>query len=158
VGPCGAEGGAGGGNWTIISKAADTVRTNNTLSADPELAVTLLANTQYRIRFKVFLSAGNATGDVRMQLTFAGTTTRVRRRPIRTATGADVPVAAVIGTAFDAAAVNLSTTGTNAYYEDDIILQVGASGGILAFQWAQVTTNATGATCHEGSYMEYQTT
>jgi hypothetical protein len=146
----------GGGTWTTIIKPADTGRTNNTVSADPDLVVTLTANTNYVLRFKVFMLT-NATADSRYQLTFGGTTTRVRRQILRTATG-DVPALITIGTAFDAAPVVLSTTGLNPYVEENVILQVGASGGTFAFQWAQVTTNGSPCTVLEGSYLEYATT
>jgi hypothetical protein len=64
-----------------------------------------------------------------------------------------------IGAAFDSAAspIVLSTTGTNPYVEEYIVLQVGASGGTLAFEWAQVTTNGAAYTVLEGSHIEYAT-
>lgn len=147
-----------GGAWTTIIKPSDTPRTNNTVSADPDLQVTLSANTNYLIRLKVSMTT-NATADSRYALTFAGTTTRVRRNIVRTATS-DVPAFITAGTAFDVAGspIVLSTTGTNPYVDEDILLQVGASGGLLAFQWAQVTTNGSPCTVLEGSTLEYAVT
>ena len=148
----------GSGTWTTIIKPADTARTNNTMSADPDLQVALSANTNYVLKIRVWLTT-NATPDSRYALTFSGTTTRVRRRIIRTATS-DTPAIVATATAFDSAAspIVLSTTGTNPYVEEYIVLQVGASGGTLAFEWAQVTTNAAACTVLEGSHIEYATT
>lgn len=146
----------GGAAWTLIVKPADTGRTNNTVSADPDLVVTLLANTNYVLYLQVFMLT-NATADARYQLTFSGTTTRVRRQILRTATG-DVAAHITVGTAFDGAPVVLSTTGLNPFVQERIILQVGASGGSFAFQWAQVTTNPGACTVLEGSYLEYAVT
>lgn len=145
--------GGGAGAWTTVIKTSDTDRVNNTLADDPNLIVTLNANTQYVIKIRVWMTT-NATADAKCRLVFTGTTTRVRRRVIRTSTG-DAATIQAIATAFDAADVILSTTGLNPYYEDYLVLQVGASGGQLKFQWAQVTTNASPCTVLEGSHIEY---
>lgn len=142
--------------WTTLIKLAD--QTNNTavLVDDDTLQFATVANTNYTIRYRAFLIT-NATADSKYRLTHSGTTTRVKRQIARTST-ADVALEITAGTAFDAADVVLSTTGINPYVEENIILQVGASGGIVKFTWAQVTLNAGPTSCLEGSYMEYATT
>ena len=120
---------------------------------DATLKFTTLANTQYTVRLRgQFIT--NATADLKYRLVHTGTTTRVRRRVRRTAT-TDIAQTVELKTAFDAADVILSTTGLNPWLEEDVILQVGASGGVFKLQWAQVTSNAGPTTCLEGSYLEY---
>lgn len=150
--------GGGAGTWTTIIKPADTARTNNTVSADPDMVVNLTALTNYVIKIRAWFIA-NATPDIRYALTFSGTATRVRRRIIRTAT-ADVPAMITAGTSFNLAAspIVISTTGVSPYIEEYIVVQVGAVGGQLALQWAQVTTSALACTLLEGSHIEYAVT
>ena len=145
----------GAGTWTTVIKTADESRTNNTLLDDATLVFTTVANTQYIIRLVVHMLT-NATADSKYRMAHAGTTTRVRRRIVRTATN-DTPAEVASLAAFDAADVVLSTTGTLPFVEEHIVLQVGASGGVLSFQWAQNTTNAGAMTVLEGSYLEYAT-
>lgn len=148
---------AGGGSspWTLLMATADQSNNTAVLADDAALQVTLLANTQYHIRLRVFYLT-NATADLAYRLVFAGTTTRVRRKIVQTTTG-DIPAGIAIKTAFDAADVVLSTTGLNPYFEEMIVLQVGATGGILKVQFKQVTANAGPTTRLEGSYLEYAT-
>jgi hypothetical protein len=108
------------------------------------------------------LNSSNSTADIKYRLTHAGTTTRVRR--VRTysvpnGTSATYPTVAP-STAFDSSDQTLlaTATGDSIVYED-IYLQVGASGGLLVFTFAQNTqTSGQSVTVYEGSYLEYMTT
>ena len=144
----------GSGTWTAVVKTADENHNSSAVVADDAtLKFTTLANTQYTVRLRgQFIT--NATADLKYRLVHTGTTTRVRRRVRRTAT-TDIAQTVELKTAFDAADVILSTTGLNPWLEEDVILQVGASGGVFKLQWAQVTSNAGPTTCLEGSYLEY---
>lgn len=147
----------GGGAWTTVIKTADESKNNLAVVADDALLkFTTLPNTNYVIRLSAFFLT-NATADLKYRLVHGGTTTRVRRLVRRTAT-TDIAQTIVLATAFDAADVILSTTGLNPWLEEDVILQVGASGGLFRLQWAQVTSNAGPTTCLEGSYLEYAIT
>lgn len=144
----------GGGAWTTVKKTADESHNSSAVVADDNtLIVPLLANTQYAIRLMAFFLT-NATADLKYRLVFTGATTRVRRRVRRTAT-TDIAQTIALLTAFDAADVILSTTGLNPWLQEDIILQVGASGGNLVLRWGQVVSNAGPTTCLEGSYLEH---
>lgn len=147
----------GGGVWTTVIKTADESHNTSTVVADDAmLKFTTLPLTNYVIRLHAdFLT--NATADLKYQLVHDGTTTRVRRLVRRTAT-TDIAQTVTRPVAFDAAAVVLSTTGLNPWVEENIVLQVGASGGLLVLRWAQVTSNAGPTTCLEGSYLEYAIT
>ena len=162
TGPEGASGvegatgpaGSGGGTWTTVMKVADESHNSSAVVADDAvLNVTLLANTQYCLRLRArFIT--NATADLKYRVVFSGTTTRVRRLVRRTAT-TDIAQTIALLSAFDSADIVLSTTGLNPWLEEDIILQVGASGGILKLQWGQGTSNAGPTTCLEGSVLEH---
>jgi hypothetical protein len=141
--------------WTTIIKMTDEARTSSTLLDDATLKFTTVANTKYTIRIRVFMLT-NTTADSKYRMAHTGTTTRVQRAIYRTATS-DTPAAQAALAAFDAADVQLTTTGTMPYVEEDIVLSVGASGGVFSFQWAQNTTNAGACTVFEGSYLEYAT-
>lgn len=147
---------AGGGAWTTIVKTADEVVVNNTLQDDDTLQFATVANTQYAIRLRAWFDT-TATADFKYRMTHTGTTTRVRRyieRAVAGGTSATTPTVAMEN-AFDAADVTLIGTGTTGgFVREDIILQVGASGGVLKLQWAQNTTDAAGTTVLEGSYLE----
>lgn len=144
----------GGGGWTTVVKTADESHNNSaTVADDTVLQFNTVANTQYTIRLlALFLT--NATADLKYRLVHTGTTTRVRRRVRRTST-TDIAQIYELKTAFDSADVVLSTTGLNPNLSEEIIVQVGASGGVLKLQWGQVTSNAGPTTCLEGSYLEY---
>ena len=143
--------------WTVEMKNADESKNNAAVVADDsELTIPLLANTNYAIRLVAFWLT-NATADLKYRLVFTGTTTRLRRRIQRTST-TDVATVAELKTAFDAADVVMSTTGLNPWLDEEIVLQVGASGGNLKLQWGQVAANAGPTTCLEGSYIEYAIT
>lgn len=147
----------GGGTWTTIIKTADESKNATAAVADDALLkFTTLPNTNYTIRLRAFFLT-NATADLKYRLVHGGTTTRVRRAITRTATG-DVPAHITTGTAFDGADVILSTTGLNPYLAEEVILQVGASGGLFVLRWSQVTSNPGPTTCLEGSYLEYAVT
>lgn len=145
---------SGGGAWTTVKATSDESKNNLAVVADDNtLAATLLANTQYSIRLIAFFLT-NATADLKYRLVFTGTVTRVRRRVKRTAT-TDIAQTIELKIAFDSADVVLSTTGLNPWLEEDILLQVGASGGVLKLQWGQVVSNAGPTTRLEGSYLEF---
>ena len=145
-------GGGGGGAWTTLVKTADQTNNTVTLADVTEMQLTTVANTQYTIRLIAFLLT-NATADSKYRLVHTGTTIRVRRRIQRTGT-TDIAQNYELKTAFDAADVVLSTTGLNPNLSEEIILQVGATGGVLKMQFAQVTANAGPTQVLEGSYLE----
>jgi hypothetical protein len=150
-----AAGGGGGGAWTTKIKTADQTNNTATLVDDTVLQFNTVANTQYTIRL-LFFGLTNATADMKYRLVHTGTTTRVRRRIRRTST-TDIAQIFELKTAFDAADVVLSTTGLNPNFSEEIILQVGATGGVFKVQWAQVILNAGPTSCLEGSYLEQAT-
>lgn len=145
-----------GASWTSVFKTADqTKNSDDTIAADSELVATLTANKRYSIRIKVFYT-GATTPDFKHQLTFSGTTTRVTIRRKSIAPNTTTQTDAVFEV-FDAGATaRACATGHDGCLEDDISLDVGASGGDLEFQWAQNTSDAAATTVYAGSYIEYR--
>lgn len=146
--------------WITVLKTDDeSLTSTTTVQNDDHLFLNTVANTNYVIRFVAFF-ATPAAADFRYRLVHSGTTTRVRRMITRFAgasVSADWPTVA-ISSAFDAADVDLLGTGQDGGILETIILQVGASGGVLNFKWAQVTSSTTPTTVAEGSYLEYAVT
>ena len=143
-----------GSAWSTLIKKADQPNNTAVLADVSELQFTTLPNTQYTIRLRVF-GETTAAQDVKYRLTHAGTTTRVRRLIARGAAGVAPAFVAPLS-AFDTADVQILGTGVGEWFlSEDIVLQVGASGGLLKMQFAQVTAGAGPTAVHEGSYLEY---
>jgi len=146
--------------WTTVLKTADESVTSTTaVQNDDHLFINTVANTNYVIRLVAFF-ATPAAADFRYRMVHSGTTTRIWRMVTRYAAGAisaDWPTVAHVLT-FDAADVDLLGGAGSGAIMETMILQVGASGGVLNFQWAQVTSNASATYVAEGSYLEYAVT
>lgn len=153
--------------WTLLICTADQSVTNSaTLVSSTYLTMTTTANTNYHIRLRIVWYTSNATADFKYRVRHTGTTTRVmrvRNYTVASGTSATYPTVSMQLAAqqsFDSTDQTLTATvlGTGIIYED-IIVQVGASGGTLDFQFAQNTqTSGQSVTVYEGSYMEYITT
>lgn len=130
---------------------------DTTLNDDAFLKFTTSANTQYIFRFNIIANTA-ATPDFKFALNHTGTTTATRWSTIRSTSAGVYPMlGAISSTTANGTAVTV--TGTSAGDIPIIIwgyIQVGASGGTLAFQWAQNTSNAAATTVYEGSFLEYQ--
>jgi hypothetical protein len=141
--------------WIVIKKTADqTIASNITLANDNTLFFTLLANSKYFIRIKVFFSAPATPGFKFALSTGAATLTliQVERRHRAPATTAYVIVGEVVATPSTAVTGNATSHG---YLEMDICLQVSGTGGVFGFQWAQNASSATGSIVRGGSLLEY---
>lgn len=141
--------------WSIITKASDTPRTNNTLTADPTLVLPMSANTNYSGTLTVY-AAASAAGDFKSRVT-----------------GPASPTSVLVSQA----AFLSGGTGTNrlaqAYDSSDLVqahtadflvrlivnfsIQNGANAGNLAFEWAQNATNASATSVLGGSTLEWTT-
>lgn len=146
--------------WTFSAVTGDVTVTNSAVLADATgISFATVANTQYTIKMRIFFATTSASADFKYRLTHAGTTTRVWRQ-ILSGEGDNLPTWKAVANAFDAADRTLLDTAaaTCNIISEDIILQVGASGGVLKLQFAQNTqTAAQSATVFEGSYIEYAT-
>jgi hypothetical protein len=142
----------GGGThvWTTVIKTADeSTATDTTLSDDNTLLFTTAANTEYAIRFRIYFSA-NATPDLKWLVHHSGTTTRIWYKHYTVGTAV-----ALANNVFTTETTTTRATNTDGSITIFCMLQVGASGGTLSFQWAQNTSDGNNTTIQEGSYMEY---
>lgn len=145
----------GGGAWTTIKKSADTTRTNNTLSNDPDLQFAMTAATKYAVRGKVFFDT-NATADFKWRHVGPGSPALMRIRRNWIVPGATAIAGIAVDVAFSAADLAVLTAATNGgWIEFEGIVHCGVAGGTFAFAWAQNTTNAGATIVRAGSYLEY---
>jgi hypothetical protein len=158
AGPDGAQG-SGGGAVYAIYKDADEARSSTTVLADDStLKATLLADTKYVLEFEIFTDA-SVTPDLKYDFNFTGTTTSVLvRRSYSTHTTASVAagVAGTDGATHLASALNVVTTfavaGTDTVsMRITVNIEVGASGGVFSFRWAQGTSSGTAVTVRRNS-------
>ena len=140
--------------WTTSAVTADVTNNTTTLADATGLSFSTTANTGYTIRLRVFATA-TAAGDFKFRLTHSGTTTRVYRVPQRAVAGGTGAEGAP-SAAFDSSDATIVSASTGSlFYFEDLILQVGASGGIVNFQFAENSSDAGPCTIYEGSYIEY---
>lgn len=148
------------GVWTTNFVTSDEIVTASTaLFQSAYLRLTTTANTNYHIRLRVMGVAGSSASDFKYRLTHAGTTTRVFRFESYATPGS------TSGTyptntlqAFDTSDRVLNGSGAfRIFVYEDIYLQVGASGGLLVFEFAQNVSGANNAVVYQGSYIEYLT-
>lgn len=161
TGPSGADGAAGptgpASGWTVLSKAADQTRNNSAvLVADDTLSFSMLANTKYRIRGRIYY---DTTAAADFKYTFVGPASpTLVRSEIKAVAAGGTPAFAAVGTAYPSS-TGVALTGnaaTGGFIEFDFVVHNGANAGTFQFQFAQNTqTNDTGAIVRAGSYLEY---
>jgi hypothetical protein len=141
-----------------VKSSATTRTSTTTLANDPELTLTLAANSKYFVEFFLYYGAINAEKFKTAWAVPSGVTgTRSTLGPgssadqssvdnISMRTGAHLyTTAATYGTRDD-------NTGPCFAYETSIVI-TGASSGTLAVQWAQSTSGSTGTALFEGSFL-----
>jgi len=154
----------------VSYKAAATTRANNTtLSNDPDLQLSIPANTVYAITAYIDYSTASTSG---IGLKFAlsswagigGHWGAVYKVFGDTATTTGAGPASAVDFAWGDQASNTGPWGSAATPGDGLFhtvliegtLIVGGTAGTLAFQWAQNTGNATAASVNTGSRLSAQ--
>ncbi len=153
-------------SWASIAAASgatygvyctsNQAKTNDTsLADDNTLVVTLLANRQYKIVYKIYISS-SVTPDLKYDFNFTGTSTSFKTRLAHTvydstqfASGAYTTGTGVQYTFVNALNVArvFTVSGTDTLDLDIICtIEVGASGGTFSFRWAQNTTSGNATT------------
>jgi hypothetical protein len=134
------------------------------LADDSAIKFSVLANTKYRFRSRLFYTTATAA-DIKIQATGPAAPTFVSYTLIGHAPGSAIASGAVVGgitvtqgTSFGAALV-LTENGaaTDGSLQIDGVLHNGANAGTVAIQWAQNTSDAGGTIMRAGSYIEYST-
>lgn len=142
-------------SWTRIKKASDTTRSSNTtLSADPDLQFSMAASTKYAFRARVFFDT-NATADFKWRHVGPASPTLVRIHRVTVNPNATAFSANATDTAFSAADIAHTGTGTNGgYIEIEGVVHNGGNADTFSFQWAQNTSSGSTSVL-AGSYLEY---
>lgn len=136
----------GVGQRLFARKASDTTRTNTTTAADdPDLTVSLAANSTYVVRGYLRLTNAAATADFKGQFSVpAGATTSYVFQ------GLDTTATAVSGSLYDFAGFVVASVGVpagNAVAATVTgIIRTAGTAGAFTLQWAQNTIDAVNGT------------
>lgn len=149
--------------WVTVRPAADLTRASTvTPTDDPEMQFEVEANTAYEVQFDIYYSGLDAA-DFKCNWTVPSGTTGVRwvlgpaSNAAANADANDINMRAGSHGFATVIGYGCSRNGTNQqHFAEGAIVNVGATAGSLVFQWAQVTTNATGSTRHATSYVKYR--
>lgn len=142
--------------WNIIVKPSSTSRTNNTLLADPDLVLPMLANTNYTGTITV-LATTAAAADFKSRITGPASPTRVL---LAQAVGGPTGTASSrFAAAYDTTdLVQLSASDFAVRLIIQFSIENGANAGDLEFSWAQNTTTGGSPTLVlSGSTLEWTT-
>ena len=142
--------------YSRIAKGADTTRTaTTTLSADPDLQFSMTASSKYWIRLAAFFDT-TAAADFKWRHNGPASPTLIRllRRWIIPGGTAEAGIA--IDTAFSAADLAITSTGTNGGVVTlEGVVANGLNAGTFSFSWAQNTSDAGNTIVRAGSTLEY---
>lgn len=144
----------------FVYKSADTTRASTTtLADDPDLTITLPANSVYEFDIMV-LTRLESTPGLQITPAFSGTTTWVVVDCFQSDNGATNFSAS--SAAYSMAqrtsnslpmTIGFSGSSQMANWRFRGMISVGASGGTFSIQWAQYVSSATAARVERGSFM-----
>lgn len=148
------------GGWTLVKKTSDEARQNTTTFADDgALVYTLVANTTYWIRGRIFFDT-SANADFKYQINWTQTPQLFRSR------GSFVPPITSQANTSELAYAEQTTSshavtgpGTNGGFVmlDILVTSHATLSSVLSFQWAQNTSDFGFTTVLKGSHLEILT-
>lgn len=142
------------GGWTKVTKTATETRAStSTLADDAALKFTMAANTTYQFRIRAWFET-NATPDFKYKLNGPAGTTRLTATFAHGQPGA-APSWRATATTFATTADNPVGASSSGSVLFDGVIENGATGGDLVFQWAQNTLDVANTSVLKGSYLEY---
>jgi len=145
----------GVGQLQTAIKAADTSRTNNTITNDPDLVLPVIANAVYRIDAWLDYNGqttGSGPGDFKMDWTIpaAASLTYARNGYINNSTN---QVDTIVTDHSTVRSLGTFGTGTDISARPVGVIRTGANAGNLQLRWAQNTTTATATVLRANSYI-----
>ena len=146
------------GSWTEVFKTSDTARSSTTtLANDPALVFTVDAAGTYVAEFTVFAEAPS-TPDIKIALIGPSATGQAYVSWTQNTAGqtAATEMDDFAASATYLASITIASTGFKSSITIRARFVVGGSGGTVAFQWAQDTSNATASTVYAGSNLRYR--
>lgn len=152
-------------DWRPIPAVKPTATSRNTTvtpTADTDFNLSLLTNSTYEVKYCLFVSSTNASGDFRFNLSWTGSAT-VSMSGLSVvggiASGGSADVIASPCTRLDAATPTLDfLTGASAagIFVSVVARVVTTSAVVLTLNWAQRVSNAANTTLLEGSFCSAQ--
>lgn len=140
--------------WVTVKKDSDeTVASDSTYSDDSDLKFGAEASSNYAFRLKVFFDT-SAAADFKYQIQGPSSPTLVRMEVKHIIAGGTAYAGQVVQTAFATSVAVAGGGTTGGYVEVNGILQ-NVTAGVVSFQWAQNTSDASNTTVRAGSYLEW---
>jgi hypothetical protein len=137
-----------------VNKPSDeSTQSDTAFNNDAVLTFPVVANGTYRAKGRIWFETP-AAADFKWQLTGPSTPTVLNIAHSAIAGGATAFSAIADDTAYSTSNSVLGG-GTTGYVEFEALVQNGANGGSVAFQWAQVTSTASNTTVRAGSAIDY---
>lgn len=133
-------------------KTANTTRTNTaTLANDPHLAgLVAFANSTYKLSGVIEYDEGGGGGNWQFAIVLTGAGAAMRYSHHTDATAANQSASRASGTAIASTALNRRIAAIEGY------ITTGANAATVDLQWAQNTSNATGAIVLAGSWLKLE--
>lgn len=138
--------------------ADEPLASNTTFQNDDHLSLPFAASKMYTIDGKLYLE-GPTAGDIKLQLTWTGTVTRLDwaatglATTATTAEGDMLSIAQLGATTPPVAPITTGTITSNWSTIEVSGLLIASTAGVLTLQWAQATSNATNTIVKKGSWM-----
>lgn len=143
-----------------VRKFLTTSRASTTThEADPELVLSLIANTKYLITSGLIITGGDAAGDFSYSWAWTGTMS-----VIRTGVGPAETIASgavgdgnfgygLIDSGTPTGTINYVASSAGANAQPTAWVEVGATAGDLTLRWAQASSNASNTSLNPGSWI-----
>lgn len=139
---------------TVVKSVAETRNSTTTLADDAELILPCESEGIYVFQIKVFFDT-SATPDFKFKVTGPSTPDEVVLRGHFVAVG-DTADTDFVDTAFGTEHAVTGTGGTTGGFVNiNGLVNVGAAGGVIDFQWAQNTSDAADTTVLAGSHIRW---
>lgn len=148
--------GAGGGSFLYADKASDTARSSTTtLADDPDLTITVVANTKYRVSGTLFVTNADTLAGFKLAFVTPSGTLRIAQNARRdnTTTTSTAHVHTTSGSG-----KGVSNAAAEMFLHFDGIVDVAGTGGAFKIQWAQFLSSASATTLLAKSYMRLEET
>lgn len=146
----------------VIYKSSDeTISSNAVLQNDDALLFSVQASTTYHFRLFLYVTAANATMDMKIGFTVPASTTMAWGS--YAAYGSTLGSLAIPPTTnnidamlTESTALSFGTNGVSFVSVFEGIILVAGTSGNVQFQWSQNTSNGSNLTVKAGSFIEYK--
>lgn len=134
--------------WFAVKGATTSRLSSTSVAIDPDLQITLQEGGTYAIKGWLNDASGTSTGGLKGQIAFSGTLVAGYWGMNGTGTAVNAVPLTAIGTS---ATLQTAQTGVGNMPLDGVLFS--STSGVLSFNWAQNSSNATASVLAEGSYL-----